>query len=356
MPKRSTLDIGELILTGIAGHSLSSDSRQFLSDAKIGGVIYFAHNYQNPSQIQEFSRQIQETRSDLPLWIATDHEGGRVQRFRQGFSLIPKAADIAKTGSAALAFEIAELMARELKTVGVNLNYSPVADITTNLSNPVIGDRAFGFTAEEVSKFVSAVVRGHLTQGIVPCLKHFPGHGDTSVDSHFDLPRVDTPLETLEAREFKPFLRGMKSKCPMVMSAHVLNPTIDPDRPATFSRKTMTGILRDRLGFKGIISTDDMEMHAVSKTFGAEEAPVLAIEAGCDVVIYRSEPASRIAYESLVKAFESGRLSKERIQESLKRIRGVKKKLLESYAVPGKAELSIIANSDAQTLLAQVKA
>lgn len=344
--------LGELVLTGVEGKSLSSPSADFLKRNSIGGVIYFAHNYESPEQIREFSLQIQSLRSERPLWIASDHEGGRVQRFRQGFSLIPKAADIAAKGSPNLAYEIAELMARELGAVGVNLNYAPVADINSNPANPVIGDRAFGSTEEEVSKFVSAVVRGHLTQGLVPCLKHFPGHGDTSVDSHFDLPKVETSLETLESREFKPFLKGIKSKCPMVMTSHVLNPNIDPEFPATFSRKTITGLLRERLKFKELVSTDDMEMHAVTRHFGAEEAPVLAIEAGCDLVIYRSEKAARIAFEGLVKACESGRLSEARVQESIERIERVKSAHLKSYSIPEKEALAkSILNEDARRLL-----
>ena len=172
-----------------------------------------------------------------------DHEGGRVQRFKTSFTKIPDAATIAASNSPKLAFEIAQMMARELKAVGVNLNYAPVADINTNPKNPVIGSRAFGNNEETVTKMITAIIRGHLTEGVQPCVKHFPGHGDTGTDSHFSLPKVDTDLETLMEREFKPFAKAFKSHCALTMTAHVICTKIDPERPATLSKKILTDIL-----------------------------------------------------------------------------------------------------------------
>jgi beta-N-acetylhexosaminidase len=324
--------LGELFITGFSGTELSDDTAAFLSQAKIGGVILFGPNFESPKQIATLINQVQECRgAGLPLWITVDHEGGKVQRFKQGFTRLPDAATLAKKNSPKLLFELSEMIAAELKAVGVNVNFSPIADINSNPSNPVIGARAYGPDEETVSKMVSAYVRGHLTQGVQPCLKHFPGHGNTTTDSHFDLPRVDESLDTLRNREFRPFTKGFKSGSRWVMTAHIVNPNIDPDRPATLSRKTLEGLLRDDLRYNGLIVSDDMEMKAITDHYGAEEAPRLAIEAGCDLLIYRSEAATRHAYASVLAALESGKLDPERVLEAAEASRELKEEFLLPY-------------------------
>lgn len=323
--------LGEVFVTGVSGLDLSSSSADFLKSKRIGGVILFGANYENPGQVVELIQEIQECKTDLPLWISVDHEGGRVQRFKKAFSKIPEAKKVGDHDSPKLAFDLATGFANELKAVGVNLNFSPVADVQTNPKNPVIGSRAFGSDDELVSKMVSAYVRGHLIAGVQPCLKHFPGHGDTSVDSHFGLPKVETDLETLEAREFKPFLKGIKAKCPFVMSAHVVMKKIDPSVPATLSPKIITGILREKLGFDGLIITDDMEMKAISDHFGIKDAPRLALEAGCNLIIYRSEASTRLAYDALAEAIETGKLDPKFVIDSATRSRKLKKETLLPY-------------------------
>jgi beta-N-acetylhexosaminidase len=323
--------LGELFIIGFSGKTLSQETESFISQASIGGVIFFAHNYESPAQIAELSNQVQACRKNLPLWVCVDHEGGRVQRFKTGFTRIPDALAISKTDSPKLAFDIAELMGKELAAVGVNVNFSPVTDINSNPDNPVIGVRAFGDNEEQVSKMATAVVRGHLLGGVVPCAKHFPGHGDTSEDSHFALPRVDTPLETLREREFKPFSKAFKAKCPMVMTAHVICAALDDKVPATFSKRVLQEVLRDELRFQKLIVSDDLEMQAVTDHFGAEEAPRLALEAGCDLLIYRSEAAARHAYESVLKALDEDRLAPEVILEAARRSQEVKKEFLGAY-------------------------
>ena len=247
----STLDeaqnkLGELFLVGFDGETLSDDTSAFLSQAGIGGVILFSRNYKNPTQVAELINEVQECRAEFPLWISVDQEGGQIQRFKEGFTQFPTAKDIGNSSSPKVAFTVAEIMAKELRAVGVNLNFAPVADINTNPENPVIGDRSYGETEEKVTRLVTAMVRGLITNGIQPCVKHFPGHRDTSVDSHFDLPKVNTSLETLRDREFRPFVKCFKSRCNMVMTAHILNEAIDPDYPATLSKKTLTDLLRKR--------------------------------------------------------------------------------------------------------------
>ena len=332
--------LGQLFIIGFTGLDLSDDTSSFFSQANIGGAILFAPNYENPGQVAELINQIQECRRDLPMLISVDHEGGRVQRFKKSFTRIPEASAISDVDSPRLTFEIGEIMGRELKAVGVNLNFAPVADINTNPKNPVIGPRSFGADEETVTKQITAIVRGHLVQGVQPCVKHFPGHGDTTVDSHFSLPKVDTDLETMMEREFKPFTKAFRYHCVFVMTAHVICTKIDPDRPATLSSKVLTDILRKQLRYTGLIVSDDMEMKAITDHFGVEESPVLAIEAGCDLLIYRSEAAGRKAYASVLKALESGKLSPEIVLTAEKRIREIKKEVLLPYTPVSVADIS----------------
>lgn len=331
MLSRARKELGQLFLIGFPGLELSDDTSAFISQAGIGGVILFAQNYDSPGQLAELINQVQECRADLPLWIGIDHEGGRIQRFKKGFTRIPDAASITATDSPRLAFEIAEMMAKELKSVGINLNFAPVADINTNPKNPVIGVRSFGADEETVSKMSSAFVRGHLIAGVQACVKHFPGHGDTQQDSHFTLPKVSTPLETLKEREFRPFVKAFKGRCNFVMTAHIVNPTIDPKFPATLSSIFLRDILRKEIRYQKIVVSDDMEMKAITDHFGAEDAPRMAIEAGCDMLLYRTEAGGRHAYASLLKALESGQLRSELVCEAADRIKAVKKECLLPY-------------------------
>ncbi len=327
--------LGELFILGVQGLELQSSSADFLKNAGIGGVIFFSHNYESPAQLAELSRSVQLNRPSgaLPLWISADQEGGRVQRFRQGFTKIPEAAAWAAAGSSQLIFEMSEVVAKELRAVGVNVNYAPVADINTNPKNPVIGPRAFGTDAEEVAKAVTAFVRGHVTQGVQPCVKHFPGHGDTATDSHFSLPKITAKLEQLQRRELKPFLKAFKSRCNWVMTAHILCKEIDAEFPATLSRKILQDLLRKDMRFTGLIVSDDMIMKAVTDHYG-EELPVLAIEAGCDLLCYRNEGAARTAYETCLKALESGKLSSARVLESADRARKAKAEQIADLPLP----------------------
>lgn len=324
-------ELGQLFIMGFNGLELPDDTSAFIAQAEIGGVIFFSPNYENPGLLAELSNQIQGCRTELPLWISVDQEGGKVQRFKKGFTKIPEAAAIAAADSPKLAFDIAEVIAKELKAVGVNLNFSPVADILTNPKNQVIGSRAYGSTEEQVSKISTGIVRGHLVSGVQACVKHFPGHGETSTDSHFALPKVDVTLETLREREFRPFVKAFKSRCAMVMTAHILCTQIDPERPATLSHKILSDILRQELRYSRIIISDDMEMKAITDHFGQEDAPRLAIEAGCDILIYRSEARARHAYESLSKDLESGKLSPQVVIQAAQRVKTHKKEVLMPY-------------------------
>ena len=349
--------LGQLFIIGFNGLELEDDTSSFISQAGIGGVILFSQNYENPGQVAELINQVQECRSGSPLWVCVDHEGAKVQRFKRGFTRIPEASAIGAANSPKLAYEIAEIMAKELKAVGVNVNFCPVADIATNPRNPVIGPRSFGDNEDIVTKMVTAMVRGHLTQGVQPCIKHFPGHGDTHTDSHFALPKVDTDLEMLRDRELRPFTRAFKSHCSMVMTAHIITSKLDPKLPATLSSKILQDLLRKEMRYSKLVISDDMEMKAIADHFGPEDAPRLAVQAGCDLLIYRSEAAARHAYASLLKDLEDGNLDPALVIQAEARSQALKKECLLPYQPVQIAELTQkIGTPEHQAIMERVSA
>lgn len=353
----STLDsakesIGELLITGFTGLDLSDETSAFLAQARIGGVILFSRNFENAAQIAELVNQIQQGAPKvLPRWIAVDQEGGRTQRFKQPFTAIPAAKDVGRKDSPKLAFELSQMVAQELAAAGINLNLAPVADIFGKAG--FLNERSFGKEEDGVSKMVTAWVRGHLMERVSPCVKHFPGHGDSAQDSHDVLPRVSTPANTLRERELKPFTKAFKSKCPFVMTAHVIYEQFDADFPATLSAKILRELLRKELRYTKLVISDDLEMKAITEHFKPEEVPVLALQAGCDLLLYKTEAAARSAYSGLQKALESGKLSPELVLETVKRVQESKRELLLPYKPVNMEEITKKVGTQAHTELAQ---
>ena len=325
--------LGQCFFIGFDGLELPASIEKFIKGNSIGGVTLFANNYQNPAQVAELINSIQALNKDLPLVIAVDHEGGKVQRFKKSFTKFPEARVIGDQDSPKLAFECAEIMAKELRTVGVNVVFAPVADINTNPKNPVIGLRAFGDNEQRVSKIVSAYARGFITNKIQCVVKHFPGHGDTAQDSHFHLPKIKTPLEMILGRELKPFVKAFKSHVEMVMTAHIIVEAIDPKIPATLSKKILQEILRDQLRFRGLILSDDMEMKAMTEHFGEIDAPLQALAAGVNVLLYHTEPHETRVFEGLLSKLTSpeGSEALTGLRDSVKRVEEFKKKNLLPY-------------------------
>ena len=294
--------LGQCFYIGFAGIEMPKEAADFIKKNHIGGVTLFANNYESPAQTVDLVDSIQSLRSEnIPLTIAVDHEGGKVQRFKKNFTRFPEARLIGNLNSPKITYQVAEIMAKELKAVGVNLTYSPVADINTNSKNPVIGSRAYGETEEQVTKMVSAMVRGFISNNLQCVVKHFPGHGDTSQDSHFHLPKVSTPLDVIRKREIKPFLKAFKSHCEVVMSAHILLQDIDPKVPGTLSEKVLQKFLREELDFKGLIISDDMEMKAIADHFGLIDAPLEALKAGVNILLYHTMPVQTEVFEPLLE-------------------------------------------------------
>lgn len=348
-------DIGQLIITGISGTSLTAEEAAFLEEENIGGVILFSNNYENPAQLAELVNSIQQARSEYPLFVAVDNEGGRVFRFKSGFTQLPSMYEIGLTDSPKLCFHVAKIMAEELQACGVNLNLSPVCDIWSNPNNKVIGDRAFGKDEEKVSKFVSSIIRGLQTNNVLSCAKHFPGHGDTTKDSHFDLPIIKKSLDELKDSEFKPFIKAVKSRVEFVMMAHLMVDSIDSQLPTSLSEKAYS-LLRKELKFNKLIITDDMEMKAITDRWGVEEAALMAINAGADIIEYRSMEMAKKALLGLKNAQKTKTLKNERIKESYNRVMEVKRENLKDYEPIYIPDISKKVNkASSETLISEIR-
>ncbi|MBT6324593.1 MAG: beta-N-acetylhexosaminidase [Bdellovibrionales bacterium] len=323
--------LGQLLISGISSKRLIPTEKQFIKDSNLGGVILFGHNYDSAGQLAELINEIQSLRGDYPLFIAVDHEGGRVQRFKSGFTKFPPMQDLAKLNSAKLCYEAHQVMAVELKACGVNLNFSPCCDILSNLENTVIGDRSFGSTHEIVSSFATAAIRGLQTNNILACAKHFPGHGSTLEDSHFDLPYLKKSLEELEDSDIIPFLKAAKAKVEFIMMGHLVLKEFDEQLPCSLSKKAHD-YLRTKLKFNKLIISDDMNMHAITDQFSLEKAAVMALNAGSDIIEYRDMESAQKGYEAIVQAKQLGQLTNSSINKKVERVIDCKKRYLNDFA------------------------
>lgn len=322
--------MGQLFITGIEGITLKDEERKFILDNNIGGVILFKENFSDPGQLAELINDIQTLRDEYPLFISVDQEGGRVRRFQTHFTQFPSMFEIGKKDSPKLTFEVHKVLADELSSCGINLDFSPCCDIWSNPKNNVIGDRAFSDKAEDVEKHVSAAIRGLHTGGVLACAKHFPGHGNTSKDSHFDLPFVKKTLEELRAEELVPFQKASKSRAEFMMMAHLVVDAIDKELPCTLSKKAYD-FLREELKYKKIIITDDMEMKAVADRFTNEEAAIKALSAGADIIMYRSFEKTKSAYEAVMQAIKEQKLNKGELEGKIRRVMSCKQKFFKEY-------------------------
>jgi beta-N-acetylhexosaminidase len=322
--------VGQLAIAGFAGPAIPSDLHVLAREFDLGGVILFARNVEAPDQVAELSREAQTLAHELPLWVSVDQEGGRVARLKAPFTVWPPMATLGRCGDERLAERFARALAAELTAVGISLDYTPVLDILTNPKNPVIGDRALAERAEDVARLGRAIIMTLQGEGIAACGKHFPGHGDTAADSHHELPLVEHPRDRLDAVEFVPFRAAIEAGVGAIMTAHILVPAYDDERPATLSPEIVDGLLRKRLGFEGVIVTDDLGMQAVSGRYGTSEAMVRAIAAGCDVVLLcgTDQEQQALAFEAVIRAVEDGSLPLKRVEDALARHRRMKERFL----------------------------
>lgn len=329
--------VGQLLVVGVPGVGLDRQKLDLLGRIGVGGVCYFASNYESIPQLCELSNSIQkittsESFSQMPAWIAIDHEGGRVQRLKDPFTEFPSASLLGSLNSPKTCFEAGFVMAKELLAVGINTNFAPVVDVLSVEGSKAIGDRAFGKDAELVANLGSAMVRGLMKGGLLAVPKHFPGHGSVVADSHEELPVCLKTVEELEALDWIPFRKVFRSRVDAVMTAHILFPKIDPDRPATLSRRVLQDHLRKGMRFSKLIFSDDLEMGALSKKYALKDAAFLAIEAGCDQILLCHEWGQvEEVWSYLVNAFASGALPMKRLDESVVRIQEAKKQFLSDF-------------------------
>lgn len=316
--------VGQLLVAGIDGLEPGDDGAQAVADYRVGGVILFGRNVESAGQLTQLTNGLKALNGDyVPLFLSVDQEGGRVDRMPPEVEELPAAYDYIRAGGDPQAR--GRVLAAECAAFGLNLNFSTCLDVWSNPENTVIGDRAYGTDWESVTQAGLAVNQGLTEGGVIPVVKHFPGHGDTLEDSHETLPVVDKPLEELEESELKPFQAAVDQGVPVVMVGHILLRQIDPENPASLSEQVVTGLLRQELGFDGVVCTDDLTMAAISDSYGMGEAAVLAVEAGCDLLLVCHEADNlTAARDALLEAVNSGRISMDRLDESVYRLLALK--------------------------------
>jgi beta-N-acetylhexosaminidase len=350
-------DVGQLLHAGFLGMDVPPELRSIAREFGLGGAILFARNVAEPAQVAELSFELAQMTREIPAWVSVDQEGGRVARLKAPFTEWPPMAVLGRSGDDTLAERFARAMAAELRAVGITLDFAPVLDVHTNPKNPIIGDRALATDAESVARLGATIVRALQDEGVAACGKHFPGHGDTSTDSHIELPLVEHPLEALRDRELVPFKAAIAAGVASIMTAHVFVPALDEEHPATLSKRIVTGLLRDELGFDGVILSDDLEMKALARDRSVPESAVQAIAAGCDGVLICSGDydAQAAAMEAIVRAAETDAAFARRLDAALARNRRAKERFLGSVvgARPlGTAALRAVVGSEAHRRVA----
>lgn len=322
-------DFGQLFIMAFDGKRLPPDVAEFYLTFRIGGVILFADNYEDPRQLAALTAELQArcAAPGAPLFIATDHEGGRVQRFREGFTRIEP---MSRFGARAPAETEAahRAIARELSAAGVNFDLAPVADLCADGSPGAIGDRSFGTDPERVAAHVVAAIRGLSAGGVLSCVKHFPGHGATAQDSHKELPVVAADRALMDRRELVPFRAALGAGADAVMTAHVVYPGAgDPEWPASLSPYWLTTVLREELGFDGLLITDAIEMKALKLRWSPVECGFRAQRAGADILLYYREAHQFAAFAELRRGLEAGEIEPAAVERSLERVRRAKRRL-----------------------------
>jgi beta-N-acetylhexosaminidase len=287
--KEMTLDekIGQMLIVGFDGYAVNDHIRAMIRNYHVGGIILYSYNVENSSQLLALINTLKRVNSinEIPLFISVDEEGGRVSRMPAELRRLPTNETIGRRNSEDLSYRIGNVIAEELKAFGFNMDFAPVLDINSNPNNPVIGDRSFGSAPEVVSRLGVQTMIGMRSGGVIPVVKHFPGHGDTSIDSHVGLPSVNHDLNRLRNFELIPFEQAIRNGADAVMVAHILLNRIDPAEPASLSGTVITDILRNHLYFSGVVITDDMTMGAIVQNYDLSNAAVKAVNAGSDIVL-----------------------------------------------------------------------
>lgn len=325
-----TLDekIGQMVLSGFNGTDFNGELDTLINDLKVGGVILFSRNIEDSNQLKKLNLDIEEANKNIPVFISIDEEGGRVNRLAKNIKRFESAKSIGDKGDIKYAYENGKEIGKTLKAYKINMNFAPVLDIYSNSKNTVIGDRAFGNNEKIVETMGIATMQGLKDEDVIPVIKHFPGHGDTEVDSHIGLPVVEKSIDQLYDFELVPFKKAIESGAEAVMVSHILMKQIDDKNPATLSYNLITEILRNDMEFSNVIITDDMCMKAITNRLSVEEASIKSIKAGSDIILIGSDIGkTKSVIEKIKLAVERNEISEKRIDESVYRILKLKQKL-----------------------------
>jgi len=325
--------IAQMLICGIEGTTVDSAAKELICNEKVGGIILYSKNTPTAHDTFSLTYSLQElalaTKGSLPLFIAIDEEHGRVSRIKEGTTHFIDMASVGKLNDTEIVKEIASITSRELIACGINVNFAPVCDVNVNPKNEVIGDRSFSNDPKVVASLVEAYIKEGVEQKMILSAKHFPGHGDTSIDSHLKLPVVQKTLAELEKCELIPFESAIKAGVQMIMTAHILFPKID-NLPATMSKKIITELLLDRFWFNGVIISDDMCMGAIAENYGMEEAFTRSINAGVNMFIISNMLKHKADVSKIIgdieKSVKSGVIKEDLIDVSIEKILKLKKK------------------------------
>ncbi len=333
--------VGQLLVFGFDGTIISEEMTHLIREHHVGGVILFGRNIGCPEDVLNLTRNLQNVAKhaghQYPLLICMDQENGAVRRLGEGTTIFPGSMLLGATDNPQNAYDVGVATGKELKALGINWNLAPVVDVNNNPLNPVIGIRSYGESPERVSEFGKAAMKGMQDAGVITTLKHFPGHGDTDTDSHFDLPVISHNMDRLEEVELKPFIHGIQGGADTIMTAHVYFPAIEKTEgvPATISKKVITGLLRKKLGFKGVITTDCLEMNAIKNTIGTARGAVEALKAGVDLLmVSHSFHLQKETIHAIIEAVESGEIDERLIDQAYERVQKLKQKYLKWEEIP----------------------
>jgi beta-N-acetylhexosaminidase len=325
--------VAQMFMVSFYGTHLTEIERDFLADVQPGAVVLFGKNIESPEQVSRLTNDYQKTILDggeIPLFIAVDQEGGRIQHLQDGFTRFPLPSLWTATQNTELAYQVGEAMATEMRAVGVNMNLAPVADLNTNIDNPIIGRRSFGSDVELVTPILTHFIQGLQDNGVMATVKHFPGHGDTSSDSHIELPIIEHSRERLNAVEFRPFVSAIEAGVDVTMVSHIWFTTLDNEQiPASLSHNIVTRLLRDEMHYDGIIMTDALDMDAIDTVYTAGGSAIQAILAGNDLIAIGAHVGTqtiKMAIADVVAAVQDGRITESQIDASVMRILTAKEK------------------------------
>lgn len=348
--------IGQLLIIGIEDTEVDDHVRKMIEEYKVGGFILFKHNISNADQATELLNSLKSLnkKNPIPLFLSIDEEGGRVSRLPNTFPKLPPAKKIGKVNDESISLQYGKIIGKRIKSLGFNINFAPVLDIDSNPNNPVIGDRAFGSDKNTVIDHSLKVMEGINQEGIISVVKHFPGHGDTNLDSHVDLPVIEKDLTQLEELELTPFIEAIREGVDGIMVAHILFPKLDEEFPSTLSEKIISQLLRKRLGYEGLIFSDDMTMGAIMKNYSIEDAASRFLKAGGDILLICHGYENHIkVFEQIKEEVKKGNLSEGEIDEKLYRIIGIKNRYkLEDKILEG-IDLELL-NSETQQFLDKI--